>query len=77
MRHLLQARKPDEAASAFDRVHKAKDLLKDLAVVGVSLEFHHLAIDDGQALAGFSKEIAKQFIYGTLGANTESSRARI
>ncbi len=55
---LGEAREPEEAAGAFDRVHQPEDGVEHLGVVRVLLEADELHVELVEALVGLGQEFA-------------------
>ncbi len=54
--HGFEARQPQKAAGALDRVDEAENVIERLAFGGIGFELDQFAIDDLKAFGGFGQE---------------------
>src|SRR3954447_21871599 len=66
MADAAEARQPDKAAGSLDGVDHAEDAFDQLRIVRRLLEGDEIIIDIGETLSRLGKEVAQQFVHGTL-----------
>ena len=59
----LQTRQAKKAASAFDGVDEAEDIIEDLLVVWILLETHELDVDHVETFIGLGDKFPQQVVH--------------
>src|SRR5438045_840857 len=63
MRQHLEARQPEETASALDGVYQAEDVPEQLGVVRVLLELHEFAVQHRDVFIRLGQKFAEQVVH--------------
>jgi hypothetical protein len=57
MRQTFQPRQSKKTTCAFDRMHKAENVIEDLSVVWVLLKLHKLNVNNVKAFIGLGQKL--------------------